>query len=100
MTDEIERQIEALDEIIREAKEVRKKLVKLIRKEQLSPKMLEVLEVVQRHPGIHRHVILTVVSFDGENHYNNTMTALTRHKRVVNRGTRHNPSYYAIERSV
>lgn len=88
--------IEELDRQIQELKERRKKLVKAQQKAQrlaLTDGMIEVLDIIKEKPGI-SNVEIYNNTLMGKRNYNNTMTSLVRRKLIVNKGTRHAPSWY------
>jgi hypothetical protein len=96
MNNLIDEQIQFIDNLIDALYDQRKQLVKLHRKEHLDARMVELFEIVRNNPGINRVQILALSDID-PNEYINKMTALRRHNKIVNLGTRQSPSWFVTE---
>lgn len=88
--------IESIDRQIHALKERRKALVKIQQREKrlaLNSQMIELLSIIENNPGIASPASETDISAKD---YNNVMTALRRRNLIINKGTRHSPSWYRV----
>jgi len=90
----VDHDIAKLQDRIKELKKERTAILKDNRRFALSEDMIDILNVILRHPGISREGIELVMNVAKED-YNAVTQSMSRRKIIVNQGTRKEPSWFA-----